>query len=150
MYLSLILAGVFRSRTLKVNISHVSVIFGKDVFGELIGNIFSSLLPVEAELFLFDTKLPSVEAPVKCFGSFPAHVSGEDAMGVCVVSLDWSGWLQMAHFNQVCADGNSLLAIEEDCTGLSLGGGCHDGAEGLSLGEYQAVWSGSRPAGGGS
>ena len=44
--------------------------------------------------------------------------------------------------------GNSLLAVEEDCTSFSLGGGCHDGADGLALDEDQSVWSGSRPYGG--
>ena len=48
LHLSLILAGYVRGRTLKVNILHVSVVFGREVFGELIGNIFSSLLSVEA------------------------------------------------------------------------------------------------------
>ena len=140
--------GIFLESHIEGKYSHASMIFGREVFGEVIGNSFSSLLPVEAELYLLDATLPLVEAPVKCFGEFTAHVSSEDAMEACFVSLDWSGWLQMDHCNQVGADGNSLLAIEEDRTGLSLGGGCHDGADGLSLGEYQAVWSGSRPAGG--
>ena len=43
----------------------------------------------------------------------------------------------MAHFNKGRADGNSLLVVEEDCNGLSLGGGCHDGADGLALGHVR-------------
>ena len=58
-----------------------SVVFEREVFGELIGKIFSSLLPVETELFLFDATLHPVEAHVKCFGVFPAHVDGEYAEG---------------------------------------------------------------------
>ena len=54
----------------------------------------------------------------------------------------------MAHFNQGRADGNSLLAIEEDRTGFGLGGGRHDGADGRALCEDWAVWSWSRPDGG--
>ena len=50
----------------------------------------------------------------------------------------------MAHFNQGCTDGNSLLVVEEDRTGFSLCGGYHDGADGLTLGEDWAVWSGIR------
>ena len=46
-HLSLILAGDFQSRMLKVNISHVFVMFGREVFGELIVKVLSSLLPVE-------------------------------------------------------------------------------------------------------
>ena len=69
-------------------------------------------------------------------------------MGGFAVSFDWSGSLRMSHFNQGCADGNSLLAVEEDCIGYSLGGRCHDGADGLSLGKDWAVWSGSGSDGG--
>ena len=148
MHLSLILAGDFRSRTLKVNISHEFVMFRREVFDEVIGKIFSFLLPVEAKLFLLDATPHPVEAHVKCFGAFPAHVSGEDPVGGCVVSFDWSGRLQMAHFNKGCADGNILLAVEEYCTSFSPGGGYHDGADGLVLGEDRSVWSGSRPDGG--
>ena len=147
-HLSIISVGDFRSHTLKVNISHASILFGREVLGEVIVKIFSSLLPVEAELFLFDATSHPVEAHVKGFGAFPAHVSGGDTVGGYVVSLDRSGRLQVAHFNQGRADGNSLLAVEEERTGFSLGGGCHDGADGLSLGGDWAVCSGSRPYGG--
>ena len=73
---------------------------------------------------------------------------GEYVAGGCGFSLDRSGRLQMAHFNQGRADGDRLLAVEEDRTGLGLGGGRHDGADGLALGEDWAVWSWSRPEGG--
>ena len=66
-------------------------------------------------------------------------------MGGCIISLDWSRWLQMAHFNPGRADGNSLLEVEEYRTGISLGGGCHNNADGLALGEDRDNWSGSRP-----
>ena len=81
-------------------------------------------------MFLFDLTLNPVEVHVKDFGAFPAHVAHENAVGGYVVSIDWSGRLWVAHFNQGRADGNSLLAVEEDCTGLCLGIGCHDGADG--------------------
>ena len=103
------------------------------MFGELIGNIFSSLMPVEAKLFLFEVTSHQVEAHVKCFGEFLAHVAGEYSVRGCIVSLDWSGWLRMDHFNQGRAYGNRLLAVEEDLTGSSLSGGCRDGADGLAL-----------------
>ena len=148
LHLSFISAGCFWSRTLKVNISHASVMFGREVFGEVIGKILSSLLPVEAELFLLDSTSHPVEAYAKLFGAFPEHVSSEDAVVGCNASLDRSRRLRMEHFNQVCADGNSLLAVEEDCTDLSLGSGRHDGADGLALGEDRAVCSWSRPDGG--
>ena len=69
-HLSLMLARYFQSHTLKVNISHASVVFEREVLGEVIGKIFSSLLPVEAELFLFDATSHPVEAHVKGFGAF--------------------------------------------------------------------------------
>ena len=112
------------------------------MFGEVIGNIFTSLLPVEAKLFLLDATSHPVEVHVKCFGAFTAHVSGEDAVGGCVVSLGWSGRLRMAYFNQGRADMNILFAIEEDRTGFSLGSRLNDGADGLAPGEYRDVWSG--------
>ena len=90
-HLSLILAGGFWNCMLKVNISHASVMFGRGVFGEVISKVFSSLLTVEAKLFLLDATSHPVEAYVKCFGVFPAHVSGVDAVGGCVFSLDCSG-----------------------------------------------------------
>ena len=54
----------------------------------------------------------------------------------------------MAHFNKGCADGNILLAVDKDRTSFSLGSRCHDGADGLVLGDDRAVWSGGRLDGG--
>ena len=59
---------------------------------------FSSLLPVEAKLFLLDATSHPVEAHAKYFGAFLAHVSGKDAIGGFAVSFDCSGRLRMAHF----------------------------------------------------
>ena len=146
-HLSLISAGDFKSRPLEVDISHASVMFRREVFSELIGKVFSALLPLEAELILLDVTPHPVELHVKCFGAFTAHVDGEDAMGGFAVIFDCRGRLRMSHFNQGCADGNSLLAVEEDCTGFSLGGRCHDSVDGLALGEDQDVWSGIRSGG---
>ena len=84
---------------------------------------------------------------VKGFGDFPAHVAGKDAVGGWIVGPDWSGQLRVAHLNHGHVDGNRLLAVEEYRTGLSLSGRCHDDADGLALGEYWAVWSGSRSDG---
>ena len=50
----------------------------------------------------------------------------------------------MAHFDEGRADGNSLLDVEEDRSSFGLGGRSHDGVDGLILGEYQSIWSGSR------
>ena len=64
-------------------------------------------------MFLIDATPYPVEAHIKCFGAFLAHVAGEDSVGGCVVGLDWSGRLWMAHFIQGRTDGNRLLAVEE-------------------------------------
>ena len=97
---------------------------------------------------MLDVTLHPIDAHVKCFGLFLAHVAGEDSVRGCVLSLDQSGRLQMARFNQGRTNGNSLLAVAEDRTSLDLGGGCHDGADGLALGQDWAVCSGSRSDGG--
>ena len=75
MHLSLVLEGYFRSRKLKVNILHASMMFGREVFGEVIGKVSSSLLPVEAKLFLLDVTPHPVEAHVKLF--FPVKMPWE-------------------------------------------------------------------------
>ena len=64
-HLSLISEGYFRSRTLKINILHVSGMFGREVFGKVIGKVFSFLMPVETKLFLIDATPHLVEAHVK-------------------------------------------------------------------------------------
>ena len=42
----------------------------------------------------------------------------------------------MAHFDEVRADRNSLLAVEEDRSSFGLGRKSHDGVDGLIFGEY--------------
>ena len=79
---------------------------------EVISKVFRSLLPVQAELILLDAAAHSVETHVKGFGALPEHVSGEDAVGGRTVFFDRGGRLQVAHFDEGCADGNSLLPVE--------------------------------------
>ena len=47
---------------LKVHILHASIIFWREVYGKVIGKVFSSPLPLEAELFLLDSTPHPVEA----------------------------------------------------------------------------------------
>ena len=42
----------------------------------------------------------------------------------------------MAHLGKFSADGDGLLAVEGNRTGFGLRGGSHDGADGLTFGEY--------------
>ena len=46
-----------------------------------------------------------------------------------------SGVVEITHFIEVRVDRNSLLAVEEYRSSFSLGGGSHDGADGLAFGE---------------
>ena len=50
LHLSVISVGYFWSHTLKVYISQASVMLRREGLVEVIGKIFSSLLPVEAKL----------------------------------------------------------------------------------------------------
>ena len=143
--MSLALRGDLRIRMLKVNVPHPSVVFGREVLGEVIGKVFSSFLPVQAELVLFDAAAHPVETHVKSFGEIPAHVAGEDSVGGRAVSLDWGGRLRVAHFDEGRVDGNSLLDVEENRSSFVLRGGSHDGADGLTFGEYRSIWGGSGP-----
>ena len=68
-----------------------------------------------------------------------AHVSGEDSVVGRAVGIDWGGWLWVAHFDEVRADRNSLLAVEEYRSSFGLGGGSHDSADGLTFGEDRSV-----------
>ena len=69
------------------------------MLGEVIVKVFSSLLPVEAELILLDAAAHPVEVHVKSFGALLEHVSSEDAVGGRTVGLDWSGQLWVSHFD---------------------------------------------------
>ena len=130
---------------LKVYIPYPSVAFGREVLGELIGKVLVSLLPVQAELILLDAAEHPVESHVKGLGAFTAHVAGEDAVGGRAVGLGRGGRLRVSHFDEGCADGNSLLAVEENSSSFGFRGGSHDGADGLKFGEYRTIrgWSGA-------
>ena len=115
------------------------------MLGEVIGKIFSSLLPVQAELILLDAAAHLVETHVKGFGALPAHVAGDASVGGRAVGFDRGGRLRVAHLDEGCADRNSLLAVEENSSSFGFCGGSHDGADGLTFGEYRSIrgWSGS-------
>ena len=115
------------------------MVFGREVLGEVIGMVFSSLLPVEAELVLLDTEVHPVETHAKIFRALPAHVSFEDAVGGRAVGLDWVGRFRVAHFDEGRSDWNRLLAVEEDRSSFGICGGSHDGADGLTFGEYWTI-----------
>ena len=51
----------------------------------------------------------------------------------------------MTHFDEGRADGNSVLTIEKNCSSFGFPGGSHDGADGLTFGEYQSIRGRSGP-----
>ena len=112
MHLSLALTGDLRIHTLKVYVPYPPVVFGREVLGEVIGKVFGYLLPVQAEFILLYAEAHPLESLVKGLGAFPAHVSSEYSVEGRDVALDRGGQLQVAHFDEGCADGNSLLAVE--------------------------------------
>ena len=115
------------------------------MLGEVTGNIFSSLLPVQEELVLIDAAAHPVETNGKGFGARPAHVAGEYAVGGRAVGFDKGGRLRVDHFDEGCADGNSLLTFEENRSSFGFSGGSDDGADSLTFCEYWSIrgWSGT-------
>ena len=73
--------------------TYPSVVFRREMLGEVIRKVFGSLFPVQGELILFGSAAHPVESHVKGLGAFPAHVAGEDAVGGCAVGLDQGGRL---------------------------------------------------------
>ena len=82
------------------------------MLGELIGKVFGSVLPVQAELVLLDAAAHPVKLHVKGLGALPSHVLGEYVVGGFAVVLGRGGRLRVAHFDKGCADRNSLLAFD--------------------------------------
>ena len=75
MHLSLALRGDLRIRMLKVYVPYPSVVFRREVLGEVIGKFFSSLLPVQAKLVILDASTHPVETHVKGFVVLPRMFS---------------------------------------------------------------------------
>ena len=115
------------------------------MLGEAIGKVFSSLLPVQAELILLNAAAHPVETYVIGFGALLAHVAGEDDVGGRAVGFDRGGQLQVAHLDEGCEDGNSLIDVEENRSSFGFCGGSHDSSDGLIFGEYRSIrgWSGT-------
>ena len=66
------------------------------MLGEVIGKVFSSLLPVQVELILLDAAAHQVETHVKGFGGLPAHVAGEYAILIGVGGCGWPIYIRAA------------------------------------------------------
>ena len=95
-------------------------------------------------MILLDVASHPVGYHVKGFGVFLAHIAGDDAVGGRAVSLDRGGRLWVDHFDEDCADGNSLLSVEENRFSFGFRGRSHDSADSFTFCEYQTIrgWSG--------
>ena len=96
-------------------------------------------MPVQAELILLDSAAHPVESHVKDLEAFPPHFSGEDAVGGRAVGIDWGRRLRVAHLGEGCGDGNGLVAVEKNRYSFCFRGGSHDGADGLTFGNYWTI-----------
>ena len=90
-------------------------------------------------MVLLDEAAHPVETHVEIVGALPAHVAREGAVGGRVVGFDRSRRMWVAYFDEVRAGGNILLAVEENRSSFGFRGGIHDGADGLTFGEYWSI-----------
>ena len=107
LHLSLMSVGYFWIHTLKVNIFHASVVFGREVFGEAIGKIFSYLLPVEADFFCLvkhHIQLKRTSKNLERFRSMsPVRMLWEVALSV-LIGVDGCGWTISIRFVRMGTD----------------------------------------------
>ena len=90
-------------------------------------------------MVLFDAAAHPVETHAKIFAVILAYVASEGDVGGRAVNIDWGGRLRVAYFDEGRADGNSLLAVEENRSSFRLRGGSHDSADHLIFGEYWSI-----------
>ena len=98
---------------MKVEWSHLAVVGWRMVLGEIIGEIISALLPMDAKLALSDTIAYPIESHVN--GPRSALFDGVvgNSIGDCIVSLDWGGWLGPSHFFEGGSNGATFLPVGE-------------------------------------
>ena len=133
------MTGDFRIRSLEVHVPYPSMVFRREVIGEVTSKVFGSLLPIQAELILLDSAVHPVDLHVKGLGEFPAHVAGEDAVEGRAVSLDRGEQLRVAHLGEGSADEDVLLVVEDNRTNFCFRGRINDSADGLTLSEYCTI-----------
>ena len=97
------------------------------MFGEVICEIFGAFSPVDEKMPLFDAITDPIKTHVHCLGASLFDGVVANAGGACVVGLDGSGRLWMAHFFKGCAEHGCFFAVEEEGCEFSFGGGGKDG-----------------------
>ena len=97
------------------------------MFGEVICEIFGAFSPVDEKMPLFDAITDPIKSHVHGLGASLFDGVVANAGGACVVSLDGSGRLWMAHFFKGGAEHGCFFAVEEEGCEFSFGGGGKDG-----------------------
>lgn len=114
---------------MQVSGAHGLVVFGREVFGVVVGQIFDAGFPVDTKLTLADTISHPVKTHVDGFGAALFDCVVDDTGGAGVVNLDGRGRLRPTEINESGANGHSVLGIVEAGANLRFGGRCHDVAQ---------------------
>ena len=101
------------------------------MFSEVVGQIVSTVSPVDIELPLFDAVFDPVKTHIHCFGSSLFDGVVGNAGGASVVSLDGGGGLRMTRVGQDGTQHGGLFAVVEQSTQFGFSSGReNDGHDG--------------------
>ena len=109
------------------------------MFGEVVGQVFDALLPVNFKLLLCHAIAEPVESHIPGFGATLAHVGSGELKSSRVISFDGCWWLGMIECDEGVAEWNCSLAIVEDAERLRLGSGCNNWLDAGTLSEDRAI-----------
>ena len=96
------------------------------VFCIVVSKIDSPWTPMNDKLILCHSIAQPIEAHVNRLGKFLFDSIIDATFGYCVVSLERSGWLFVAHFIKCSSECASLLGIDVGCTYFCFRGRSHD------------------------
>ena len=83
---------------MKIYWSHVAVMNGRMMLGELICQVVGTFVPEDDELYLFNAVLYPIKSHVGGFGTALLDIFIGDASGCRVVGDDHCQWLLVGHF----------------------------------------------------
>jgi hypothetical protein len=112
---------------IEISGAHVLVMFGREVFCEVIGEVF--VAPVHTKLTLLDSIANPVEAHVDGFRATLLNCVIDYSSSAGVVDLDGGRWLWPTQFFKSSSDGCGVLGILEACSNFSLRGRGHNVAQ---------------------
>jgi hypothetical protein len=108
---------------------HVLMMFGREVFCKVVGQVFVAGAPVYAKLTLLDSITNPVKAHVNCFRVTLLNRVVDDSSSAGIVDLDGGWWLRPTKFFESSLDGRGVLGIVEACSNFSLSGRGHNVAK---------------------